>query len=375
MNMRDRFRAIMSFEEAGRVPTLEGGYWAATIRRWYREGLPMVQGIPDLPEGRGVMAVLAPDVEAYMGFDHWYEPMEVNTGVYPLFEEEILEEHGDWVLMRTTTGCIEKQRKDRMSIPVRVAGSVQSREDWEQLKAERLQPVLDGRLPENWDQRLAQYRDRDYLIGGISCEHWLTLVSFVGLERLLFMFHDDPELLRDMLNYMTDFWLALLDQLLPQVVPDICWVGGDFCYKTGPLMSPAAFREFFLPGFSALASIMRDYGVPAVAVHSDGDVRPLMPLFVESGVTGLHPFEVTNGQNIVEVRQAFPRFQIFGGLDKQAIAAGREATDRELEAKLPFMLRHGGYIPYVDHAVSPDISWQNFLYYRGRVREYIENAT
>ena len=188
------------------------------------------------------------------------------------------------------------------------------------------------------------------------------------------MFYDEPDLLRDMTDYITEFWVSLCDQVFRQAVPDVCSVGGDFCYKNGPMMSPATFREYLLPSFQAVSSIMRDYGVTSVMVHSDGDVRPIMPLLVESGVTGLHPFEVTNGQDIVEIREAFPRFQIFGGLDKQALVKGEEAIDRELESKLPFMLRQGGYIPYVDHYVSPDISWQDFLYYRRRVNAFVEEA-
>jgi len=31
------------------------------------------------------------------------------------------------------------------------------------------------------------------------------------------------------------------------------------------------------------------------------------------------------------------------------------------------MLQHGGWVPYVDHYVSPDISWPDFLHYRGRL--------
>ena len=119
---------------------------------------------------------------------------------------------------------------------------------------------------------------------------------------------------------------------------------------------------------------MRDYGVPSVIVHGCGNGRQLMPLFVESGATGLHPFEVTSGQDIVEIRKSFPDFQIFGGLDKKAVIAGKEAIDRELEAKLPFMLSQGGYIPYLDHAVPPDVTWESFVYYRTRVNEYVEKA-
>jgi uroporphyrinogen decarboxylase len=373
MDIRERYAATLAFEPVDRPPLFECGYWAATIRRFCREGLVLEQGIPDdLPDGRGVSPFLVPEIEAQLGLDPYYRTMPVNPWVYPPFEREILEDHGEWVLMRNTSGVIQKQRKDRMSIPVQVSGPVQTREDWERIKAERLQPTLEGRVPDNWGDLVIEYRNRDYLLYGLSCEHWAgALVRLVGLERSLTLFYDDPELLKDMIDHITAFWVALADQVLRQVVPDVCTIGGDFCYKNGPMMSPAAFREYLLPGFQALSSIMRDYGVPAVMVHSDGDVRPIMPLLIESGVTGLHPFEVTNGQDIVEIREAFPRFQVFGGLDKQALVAGKEAIDRELEAKLPYMLRHGGYIPYVDHYVSPDISWQNFLYYRRRVNEFV----
>ena len=368
MNSLERFRATLAFEPIDRPLLWECGYWAATIRRWYREGLPQRQGIPaERPDGRGVGPGETQDVADWVQFDPYFEIMPVNLFVYPPFKEEVLEDHGEWVLMSTASGGIEKQRKDRLSIPSRVAGPVKSREDWERFKAERLQPVLVDRLPVNWPELVAQYKQREAPLYGPSCEHWLALVELVGLEQLLTMFYDDPALLRDMIQYLTHFWVTMYDKLLRQAVPDMMTVGGDFCYKTGPLFSPAAFREFFLPAWQEVTSLMRSYGVPAIIVHTDGDCRRLIREFIEAGVTGVHPWEVTNGQNIVDVRKAFPRFHIFGGIDKQAIARGKESTDRELEAKVPFMLQHGGWVPYVDHYVSPDISWPDFLYYRGRL--------
>ncbi|MCP4165953.1 MAG: hypothetical protein GY759_08690 [Chloroflexi bacterium] len=48
--------------------------------------------------------------------------------------------------------------------------------------------------------------------------------------------------------------------------------------------------------------------------------------------------------DIVKVRKDFPRLQIYGGLDKRALALGRHAIDTELEYKLPPLLRQGGYL-------------------------------
>lgn len=57
-----------------------------------------------------------------------------------------------------------------------------------------------------------------------------------------------------------------------------------------------------------------------------------------------------------------------------ALAAGKGAIDAELEARVPFRLRQGGYIPYVDHNVPPDVSWPNFLHYRQRLGELIHTS-
>ena len=40
MNSRERFLETMRFKKGARPPKWEYAYWGATIKRWYREGLP-----------------------------------------------------------------------------------------------------------------------------------------------------------------------------------------------------------------------------------------------------------------------------------------------------------------------------------------------
>ena len=51
---------------------------------------------------------------------------------------------------------------------------------------------------------------------------------------------------------------------------------------------------------------------------------------------------------------------------------GLGVRGEELESKIPFMLNKLGYIPHIDHLVHPDISWEDFCYYRKRLKEIIE---
>jgi uroporphyrinogen decarboxylase len=121
-----------------------------------------------------------------------------------------------------------------------------------------------------------------------------------------------------------------------------------------------------LAPYQRLTGLLRDHGVDIIYVDTDGDCWKLLDLFIEGGVTAMYPFEVQSNMDVRDVRRKYPQLALQGGIDKKALAAGREAIDRELEAKVP-VAASGGYIPHVDHAPPPDISWENFRYYRLRL--------
>jgi hypothetical protein len=381
LNVRERYLAVMDFEPVG-PPKWEFGYWAATLRRWYREGLTQRVGIPDTwADGDNVYGgggSWAPgrwvdqDVRRTLGMDEGMQRVALNNYLCPAFEEQVLEEHENWRLVRDEMGMTIQRTKNLDSLPHFVRGPVASREDWEKLKAERLRPCLEGRLAENWPELVKSYDHRTYplAIGG-SQGFYGTPRSLLGEVQVLTAFYDCPGLLRDMINDLADFWIALYDQVLDQVDVDVALIWEDMAYKNGPLISPRLFRDFLLPAYKKLTGFFRERGVRIIHVDCDGNVWKLLPLFIEGGVTGLYPFEVMAGMNVAEVRRAFPRLQILGGLDKVALAHGSAAIGAALE-QTSWMLSQGGYVPYVDHMVPPDVPWENFCYYRQRLNELID---
>jgi uroporphyrinogen decarboxylase len=167
-------------------------------------------------------------------------------------------------------------------------------------------------------------------------------------------------------------WAAIYDKVLGQVKADCVHIWEDMSFKNGPLISPELFREFLVPAYSKVTEVARSHGVKTVLVDTDGDCTKLIPHFIEGGVTGMYPFEVQAGMDVKKVRKDFPRLQILGGVNKRELAKGPEAIDAELELRLPGMIEKGGYIPMADHQIPPDVSWQNYLYYRKRVAEISE---
>jgi uroporphyrinogen decarboxylase len=232
---------------------------------------------------------------------------------------------------------------------------------------------LKDRIPPQWKELVKEYRERDFplTLGGYPIGFYGTLRFLMGEERLLFNFYDDPNLVRDFMNALADLWIRLWGEVLSEIKVDCVNFWEDMAYRSGPFISPEMFRKFMLPSYQKVTSFLREMGVKIILVDTDGNIEKLVPLFMESGITAIFPFEVQAGNDILSFRRKYPRLQILGGIDKMKIALGKTAIDEELKSKIPFMLKTGGYVPHVDHQVHPDISWENFKYYRTRLKEMI----
>ena len=125
-----------------------------------------------------------------------------------------------------------------------------------------------------------------------------------------------------------------------------------------------------MPAYRRIISFLHDYNVKNIVVDSDGDVRLLLPLWLEAGVTSVLPFEVKAGMDIVELGEVYPDFCLIGGIDKRALMHGEDAIDAELSRILPAMAKRGRYIASLDHWVPEYIPLANFVYYVEKVQSF-----
>lgn len=66
------------------------------------------------------------------------------------------------------------------------------------------------------------------------------------------------------------------------------------------------------------------------------------------------------------------RIAFFGGIDKRALAGSREEMEAEVLPKLRAGFADGGFIPACDHGIPPDVSFDNYRYFRELVRRCAE---
>jgi uroporphyrinogen decarboxylase len=385
MNARERFLATMRFEPCDHPPYWEWAYWVEAIQRWYSEALPQKAGLPlelqPTDSINGDAGAWRPggyrdrDVHDTLQLDEGIVHLPVRGSLRMRTSPVVLEEDDQTRVVVDEDGIRKRVFKHHMSMPQFLSFPIESRRDWEEMRA-TLDLSFLARVPANWTEIVASLRLRTcpVALGGYPEGLFGELRQLMGPERLLVTFYDDPALIHEILSTLTELWLNFWEEAMVQVDVDCVHFWEDMCFRSGPLISPAMFREFLSPYYRRLTAFLRGRGIDIVLVDTDGDCRSLIPLFIEAGITGLYPFEVQAGMNVEEVGRQYPTLQILGGIDKRALAQDHAAIDRELERRLPFLLQRGGYVPTVDHHVPPDVSWSNFAYYRQRVADLCERA-
>lgn len=369
MNGRERFINVMEYKPVDRVPNYEVGYWGQTKERWINEGLNEFDLHWDWWTG-----------EEYFGMDA-REFIPINSGMMPEFPEEVLERTDRHEIFRDKIGRVRKALIEGMVGGTRacmdeyISFPVSNLNDFREIK-KRYQASLGARYPAQWKEiMLPRWKNREHpLVLGRNCDtlgfYWL-LRDWMGTENLCYAWYDEPELLHEMTEFIADYTIEVCKPILQETDVDYVMINEDMSMKTGPLLSPAQYKEFIFPHMRRLVDFFKSNGVRYVMVDTDGNCEVLIPLLIDCGVDAIWPLERAADMDPVRIRKKFGKeMRLFGGVDKMEIAKGKEAIDRHLGELVP-LIEEGGFIPTVDHTVSPDISLENFKYYMKRKMDLI----
>lgn len=424
MNSRERFLEVMHFNTDVRSVKWEFGFWGENINQWYEEGLPRNIGanLPtnittvaaslyttawthewsknktyfekffdesertvDLPPGIAIWGgalpwpsqgfPLASDVIDYFGLDKSTAMLPVEQLFCPYFERQILSEDDRYVNYLDIDGVGRMFHKEEGVIPTARSWPINGWDSWLQIKEERLR--LDNireRFPDNWDWWVEEYRNRDYplAVGGYPNGFFGTLVHLIGYENVFYLYYDQPDLVKDINQHLTTLWISIWEEVMADVEVDCCHVWEDMSSTMGTMISPTHFEEFMAPYYRQITDFLQSKGVDIILVDTDGNIEPLIPQFLDCGVTGMYPMETSAGMDVVKLRKQYPKFQMMGGVPKYDMALGPERIE-EFLAPVDELLKHGGYIPTGDHCISPGVSWDQFKYYRNRLNEIIDS--
>ena len=119
----------------------------------------------------------------------------------------------------------------------------------------------------------------------------------------------------------------------------------DYCYNTGPFLSPDMFRIYVTPYLKKIIKSIRDSGAYAIK-HTDGDIMPILDQLAECEPHGIHSLDPMARVDIKEVKRLIgDRICLIGNVNCALMQTG---TDEEVIASAEYAIEHGkpngGYI-------------------------------
>lgn len=357
MKQRDRWLATMHFEPVDHVPDEEFGYWEETFPIWHAQGLPEYVNTNER-------------ADIFFGFE-LREWVPCKVGITPGFDYCVLEEDDRHQVIQDWDGATKMVNKDgASSIPKFLKFPIETRADWDEFK-KRLDPNTPGRVPdaETWNIWKEHSAASEHAAGVHIGSLFGWVRDWMGFENVSYTIMDDPGLIQDMMDHLTNLTISVIEPLAKDYHLDFAAMWEDMCFNHGPILQPKYFEEWMVPRLRRITDMLRNNDCDVIYVDCDGNINELVSLWLDAGITCMFPLEVRGGTDPLKLREKYGRdILLLGGVDKTRLIAGKDEIKKEI-ARLKPLVEEGGYIPHVDHRCPPDVTYENYLYYLKLKRE------
>jgi uroporphyrinogen decarboxylase len=352
MTDRERFNRQMHYQSVDRSFNMEFGYWDENFTQW------------DIFTDNGVTS--NEEADRFFAFDR-IEVISGPTFMSPPIVQKEIEIRDNKRIIINEDGLLAEIPLEGggSSIPHFLKSSITTPEDWKKVKEEHFDlkhpsrtidiPALKARYPDD--------EHRDFPLG-VYCGSMIGKIrDMLTFEGLAYALYDYPEMVEDMIETACQAVELVLDQLLPHFKFDFASGWEDICFNHGPIVSPDFFREVIVPRYKRINKKIKEHNIDIWYTDCDGDVRPILSFFLESGINCLFPYEVNSCAHPCTLLDQYEgKLRIMGGVDKMCLREGPEAIKKYL-GSLEKHVARGGYIPFCDHRCPPDVKPVDYLYY------------
>ena len=141
------------------------------------------------------------------------------------------------------------------------------------------------------------------------------LRDLLGYEEALMAPMLEPAATKEFLDRIAEFNLALAAEAVNRFGIKIVATTDDVAMNAGPLFPMECYREVIMPSFRKVMRGYKDLGCLTVK-HCDGDVRPLVDLWIEAGIDCLDPIDPGAGLTMRDMKATYGgRIALKGNID------------------------------------------------------------
>jgi uroporphyrinogen decarboxylase len=181
-----------------------------------------------------------------------------------------------------------------------------------------------------------------------------------GLENFLADTALDPAYAGELLDRIGDTNEALVRRFIALGV-DGGYFGDDYGGQKGLLISPRAWRALIKPRLARLFAPFREAGLPVI-LHSDGQIKTILPDLVEIGLTALNPVQPEVLEHRWLKTQYSDSLAFYGGISTQTVlpyGSPHEVADAVRECARALGADGTGLVIGPSHRMMTDIPLAN----------------
>ncbi len=172
---------------------------------------------------------------------------------------------------------------------------------------------------------------------------------------------DEPEKLKKEAEEMVNQALERAEILKNKTYLDGFALCSDYCFNTGPFLSPLMFSEFVTPYLSKLIKGYRDMGFYTIK-HTDGNIMPIIDQLIQANPHALHSLDPQAGVDIKTVKKLYgDKVCLIGNVNCGLLQTG---TNEEIIESCLYALKNGmpgyGYIFSTSNCIYPGLLLERY---------------
>jgi len=344
MTGKDRVLAAFEYREADRVPRFWNHFWDEFTKEFQRR---------------------FPHADPMVHFGNDMDVVVADETPWPT-RARMIRESGEERLVRDGWGRVSRVRTGASFSQI-IEVALPERMDPERLVFD--DPRMDSRYVRHFDDA----RQRDFFLLCKTGGPYLRTAFLRGEEQFWIDVKEDPGWVRALADRVVDHLIVIgVESIRRWNMQDTgIEINDDVAASWGPFVGPKAYEALFLPALKRMVKAYKTAGARYVMHHADGNVLPLLDMWVDAGVDAINPVEYRSGMDAVALRERYgDKLVLVGGLDNCGILPrGDRAEVRDHVLRLLQAGQGGGFV-LGPHSIGPDISVETMIYVLELIEEH-----
>lgn len=182
-----------------------------------------------------------------------------------------------------------------------------------------------------------------------------------GMDKLFMNYVLKPAMVKRLSETISEYKCKVLENAA-KVGADALLTGDDYAGRKGSFISPMHFSQFVQLYLQRAVNVAKQNNVPFIK-HTDGNLREILDMIIDTGIDALDPIEPMAGMDIGQIKEKYgKRICLIGNVDCTEVLPHGTKGDVEEAVKETIAKASGGggHILASSNSIHPAVKPENY---------------